>query len=49
MRLFYVQAVRALVDYSTLVLIVLSPTQQERLEVLQNTAMRTMLGGTKLV
>ena len=41
--LFYAQAVRALVDYSTLVLITLSPSQQERLEVLQNTAMRTML------
>ena len=44
LRLYYVQAVLALVDYSAPVLIAFSPTQQELLEVLQNTAMRTMLG-----
>ncbi|KAK3881862.1 hypothetical protein Pcinc_013726 [Petrolisthes cinctipes] len=43
LRLYYVQAVRSLVDYSALVLLALSPNQQERLEVVQNTAMRTML------
>ncbi|KAK3886540.1 hypothetical protein Pcinc_009313 [Petrolisthes cinctipes] len=43
LRLYYVQAVFSLVDYSALVLLALSPNQQERLEVMQNTAMRTML------
>ena len=38
LRLYYVQAVRSLVDYSAPVLIALSPNQQERVEVLQNTA-----------
>ncbi|XP_050724605.1 uncharacterized protein LOC127002567 [Eriocheir sinensis] len=44
LRLFYVQTVRALIDYSAPVLIALSPTQQRRIEVVQNKAMRTMLG-----
>ncbi|KAG0706165.1 putative RNA-directed DNA polymerase from transposon BS [Chionoecetes opilio] len=43
LRLYYVQAVRSLVDYCAPVFIALSPNQQERLEVLQNNAMRTML------
>ncbi|KAK4328702.1 hypothetical protein Pmani_000898 [Petrolisthes manimaculis] len=47
LRLYYVQAVRSLVDYSALVLLALSPNQQERLEVVQNTAMRTMLGAPR--
>ena len=47
LRLYYVQAVRSLVDYSAPVLIALSPNQQERVEVLQNTAMRTMLGAPR--
>ena len=34
--LFYVQTVRALVDYGAPVLIVLSPTQQEQLQVLHS-------------
>ncbi|KAK3889161.1 hypothetical protein Pcinc_006736 [Petrolisthes cinctipes] len=45
--LYYVQAVRSLVDYSALVLLALSPNQQERLEVVQNTTMRTMLGAPR--
>ena len=40
----YVQAVSSLVNHSTPFLIALSPYQQGRLEVLQNTAMRIMLG-----
>ena len=44
LRLYYVQAVRSLVDHSAPALTALSPDQQGRLEVLQNTAMRTMLG-----
>ena len=44
LRLFYVLAVRALVDYSAPVLVALSPTQQKRIEVIQNQAMRTVLG-----
>ena len=45
LRLFYVPA---LVDYSAPVLIALSTTQQERLEVvLQNTALRTTLGAPR--
>ncbi len=47
LRLYYVQAVRSLVDYSAPVLIALSPIQQKRFEVLQNTAMRTMLGAPR--
>ncbi|KAG0716376.1 putative RNA-directed DNA polymerase from transposon BS [Chionoecetes opilio] len=47
LRLYYVQAVRSLVDYCAPVLIALSPSQQERLEVLQNNAMRTMLGAPR--
>ncbi|KAG0718417.1 putative RNA-directed DNA polymerase from transposon BS [Chionoecetes opilio] len=47
LRLFYVQAVRALLDYSAPVLIALSPTQQKRIEVIQNRAMRTMLGAPR--
>ena len=47
LRLYYVQAVRSLVDYSAPVLAALSPSQQERLEVVQNTAMRTMLGAPR--
>ncbi|MPC78118.1 putative RNA-directed DNA polymerase from transposon BS [Portunus trituberculatus] len=42
LRLYYVQAVRSLVDYSAPILVALSPNQQERFEVVQNTAMRTM-------
>ena len=34
-------------NYSAPVLIALSPSQQERLEVLQNAAMRTMLGAPR--
>ena len=45
--LFYVQAGRAWVDYSAPVPIALSPIQQELQEVLQNTAMRTMLGASR--
>ncbi|XP_068246476.1 uncharacterized protein [Palaemon carinicauda] len=44
LRLFYVQAVRFLVEYSTPVLTSLSPTQKPQLEVIQNNAMRTILG-----
>ncbi|XP_063887725.1 uncharacterized protein LOC135115154 [Scylla paramamosain] len=47
LRQYYVHAVRSLVDYSAPVLIALSPNQQERIEVLQNTAMRTMLGAPR--
>ncbi|KAG0716228.1 hypothetical protein GWK47_010216 [Chionoecetes opilio] len=47
LRLYYVQAVRSLVDYCAPVIIALSPNQQERLEVLQNNAMRTMLGAPR--
>ncbi|KAG0725731.1 putative RNA-directed DNA polymerase from transposon BS [Chionoecetes opilio] len=49
-RLFYVHNVRALVDYSAPVLVALSLTQQRRLEVLQNQALRTLLsaGGIAL-
>ncbi|KAG0720443.1 RNA-directed DNA polymerase from mobile element jockey [Chionoecetes opilio] len=47
LRLYYVQAVRSLVDYCALVLIALSPSQQEWLEMLQNNAMRTMLGAPR--
>ena len=47
LRLYFVQAVRSLVDYSAPVLAALSPSQQERLEVVQNTAMRTMLGAPR--
>ncbi|XP_076042218.1 uncharacterized protein LOC143026105 [Oratosquilla oratoria] len=43
LRLYFVLSVRSLVDYSAPVLTSLSRSQQERLEVLQNTAMRTML------
>ncbi|XP_063885546.1 uncharacterized protein LOC135113854 [Scylla paramamosain] len=46
LRRYYVQTVRSLVDYSAPVLIALSPNQ-ERIEVLQNTAMRTMLGSPR--
>ena len=44
LRLYYVQAVRSLVDYSAPVLTAISTSQRMRLEVAQNTAMRTMLG-----
>ena len=47
LRLFYVQAVRALVDYSAPVLVTLSRSQQKRMEVIQNQAMRTMLGAPR--
>lgn len=44
---YYVQAVHSLVDYSAPVLVALSPNQQERAEVVQTTAMRTMLGAPR--
>ena len=47
LRLYYVQAVRSLVDYSAPVLVALSHCQQGRLEVVQNNAMRTMLGAPR--
>ena len=47
LRLYYVQAVRSLVDYCAPVLAALSPSQQERLEVAQNGALRTMLGAPR--
>lgn len=47
LRQYYVQAVRSLVDYSAPVLVALSTNQQERLEVVQNTAIRTMLGAPR--
>ncbi|XP_050706570.1 uncharacterized protein LOC126991941 [Eriocheir sinensis] len=43
LRLYYLRAVRSLVDYSAPVIVGLSRHQQGRLEVLQNNAMRTML------
>ena len=43
----YVQAVRVLVDYSAPVLVALCPTQQKRIEVIQNQAMRTVLGAPR--
>ncbi|XP_076044815.1 uncharacterized protein LOC143027414 [Oratosquilla oratoria] len=45
--MYFVLAVRSLVDYIAPVLISLSRSQQERLEMLQNTAMRTMLGAPR--
>ena len=47
LRLFYVQAVRSLVDYSAPVLTALSSSQRGQLEVLQNSALRTMLGAPR--
>ena len=47
LRLYYLQAVRSLVDYSAPVLVALPRQQQQRLEVVQNTAMRTMLGAPR--
>ena len=47
LHLYYVQAVRSLIDYSAPVLTSLSPSQQARLEVVQNSAMRTMLGAPR--
>ena len=44
LRLYYVQAVRSLVDYCAPVLAAVSPSQQERPEVAQNGALRTMVG-----
>ena len=41
------QAVRSLVDYSAPALTALFPSQQGRLEVLQNIAVRTMLGAPR--
>ncbi|XP_068237080.1 uncharacterized protein [Palaemon carinicauda] len=51
LRLFYIQAVRSLVEYAAPVLTTLSPTQEKTIEVIQNNAMRTILGapiGTRL-
>lgn len=42
LELLYLQAVRALVDYRPPVLVALSPSQQKRIEVIQNQAIRTM-------
>ncbi|XP_050703623.1 uncharacterized protein LOC126989089, partial [Eriocheir sinensis] len=47
LRLYYLRAVRSLVDYSAPVLVGLSRHQQRRLEVVQNNAMRTMLGAPR--
>ncbi|XP_076069251.1 uncharacterized protein LOC143041313 [Oratosquilla oratoria] len=47
LRLYYIQAVRSLIDYSAVVLVSLSPTQQRRIECIQNQAMRTMLGAPR--
>ncbi|XP_068243803.1 uncharacterized protein [Palaemon carinicauda] len=44
LRLFYIQAVRSLVEYAAPVLTTLSPTQEKSIEVIQNNAMRTLLG-----
>ena len=44
LKTFYTAAIRSLIDYAAPTLITLSPTQLERLEVIQNNAMRTILG-----
>lgn len=44
LRLFYLQTVSALVDYSAPVLVALLQHQQRRMGVIRNRAMRTMLG-----
>lgn len=41
---FYVQTVCTLVDYSPPVLDTLNPSTQRKIKVIQNGAMRTMLG-----
>ena len=47
--MYYMQAVRYQVHYSAPILTALSPTQRKdtRLEVVQNNAMRTMLGAPR--
>ena len=47
LRLFYVQAVRSLVDYSAPVLAAFSAHQRGRVEAIQNQAMRAMLGAPR--
>ena len=43
LRLFYIQAVRSLVDYSSVALVSLTKTKKTDLEKVQNVAMRTIL------
>ncbi|XP_076049326.1 uncharacterized protein LOC143030002 [Oratosquilla oratoria] len=45
--LYYVQAIRSLVDYSAPVLVTLGGGLRKRIEVIQNQAMRTMLGAPR--
>ncbi|XP_045105264.1 uncharacterized protein LOC123500673 [Portunus trituberculatus] len=47
LRLFYVQAVRSLVDYAAPLLASISPWAMEKLEKLQNQALRIMLGAPR--
>ena len=44
LRLFYIQAIRSLIDFSAPALVGLTPLLTQKLEVIQNNAMRTILG-----
>lgn len=47
LRTYYLQAVRSIIDYAAPVVLTLNPQQQRKLEVIQNNAMRTILGAPK--
>ena len=47
LRLYYTHAIRSLIDYCAPALITLSDTQYQKIEVIQNNAMRTMLGAPR--